>query len=233
MQFEEKKELISLKQNAINQFKLGIRRINNGEDPRMVGEFEWAVKGLKDYQEGGSFSNQEMAEILEENEINYDNPEVMAAIEKNFVVEFGKAIDVCEWYEEIMGVNVSDYILKSIESSFIKDLSFVSDYKRMIKVGGFSEEFLSSKEVKKAAEKRLKDMIRKESISEVSDFIKIFKLENLDSKEYREIAEKRFLELVKSGDFNEASKLKDIFHLTNTKKLLGSEKIIEFYNKLD
>lgn len=57
-------ELSELKQSAIDYFKLGIRRINNGEDPKQVGEIEFAIKEFKDYQGLANLSNKEMLNML-------------------------------------------------------------------------------------------------------------------------------------------------------------------------
>ncbi|MFA7170311.1 MAG: hypothetical protein WC178_05700 [Candidatus Paceibacterota bacterium] len=221
-------ELDSLKEEAIEHFKIGIKRINNGEDPRQVGELEWAIKEFKNYQEASNISNKEMFDILEKNKISLSDPNVYSAVEKNFVVEFSKALGICEWYKEVMGLDMSTYILNGIKDRFVKDLKWTSYYKEMIDIGGFSGEFLLSSEVQEVAKQKFLDIVKNGNIEEISEFIQLFKLENLDFT--KETAEEKFVELVKENKFDEALRIKELFKLDNSKELLKDFK--EFYDKL-
>jgi hypothetical protein len=169
-----------------------------------------------------------MLELLQSNKISILNPDVKSAIEKSFVIEFSKALDVCEWYKDVMGIDMSDEILNQIKERFIKDLTWTSSYKEMIEIGGFSGEFLRSSEVKDAAEKRLLDLLKEESIENIADFVSIFKLEDLDFA--KEKAKERFIDLARQNRFEEALKIKTIFKLDNLKELLSDFK--EFYDNL-
>lgn len=193
-----------------------------------MGELELAIKEFKEYQEVSDLSNKEMLELLQSNKISILNPDVKSAIEKSFVIEFSKALDVCKWYKDVMGIDMSDEILNQIKERFIKDLTWTSGYKEMIEIGGFSGEFLRSSEVKDAAEKRLLDLLKEESIENIADFVSIFKLEDLDFA--KEKAKERFIDLARQNRFEEALKIKTIFKLDNLKELLSDFK--EFYDNL-
>jgi len=224
----EKENNEDLKLSALEHFKFGVKRINNKEDPRMVGEIELAIEEFKNYQDKEGLSNEGMFEFLENNGISLLNPEVKMAVEKSFVVDFEKTLDVCRFYRDIMELDLSTDILESIKDSFINQLSFREDYREMIEVGGFSEEFLSSERVKEAVFKRFKAIIERGDKKEILDFIDVFKIDDLSF--FEEEAESSFIELAEQGDFKKALEIKKIFKLENCKKLLP--KLEDFYNKL-
>ncbi|MDD4358690.1 MAG: hypothetical protein PHY30_02635 [Candidatus Pacebacteria bacterium] len=212
------RELDSLKQNAIERFKFGIRRINNGEDPRRVGELELAIKELKNYQENLQISNEEMLEILKANKISLEDREVKSAIEKSFITEFSKALDICKWYKEIMGAMIGDRVLDELKDNFIRDLKWTSNYKEMIEMGELSDEFILSPEVREAAKERFLELVKEGDMEEIRDFIQIFKLEDLDFA--KEAAENRFVDLVRAYRLDEAEDIKGLFDIQNVKDLL-------------
>ncbi|MDD4333665.1 MAG: hypothetical protein PHS00_00695 [Candidatus Pacebacteria bacterium] len=226
--FSEKETNQDLKFSAIDNFKFGVKRINNGEDPKVVGEIALAIEELKDYQEKEDLSNEKMFELLENNGLSIFNLEVKQAIEKSFVADFEKTLDVCRFYRDVMELDLSTDILESIKDSFINQLSFRDDYREMIEVGGFSEEFLNSERVKEATKERLKDIIKRGSIDEILNFMTVFKIEDLSF--FKEDAENSFIKLAEQGDFKKALEIKKIFKLENCKKLLP--KLKDFYNKL-
>ena len=73
--FSEKETNQDLKFSAIDNFKFGVKRINNGEDPKVVGEIALAIEELKDYQEKEDLSNEKMFELLENNGLSIFNLE--------------------------------------------------------------------------------------------------------------------------------------------------------------
>lgn len=225
-------ELGELKRSAIDYFKLGIRRINNGEDPKQVGEIEFAIKEFKDYQGLANLSNKEMLNMLESNKISISSPEVNLAIEKSFIGAFNSALEVCEWYKDIMEIDVTDAILEGVKNEFISNLKWGHyNYKEMIRLGEFSEEFLTSKEVREAAEKELLRMIERGEFEEIDDFIEIFDLGDfLNSIEVEKSAKEKFVDLVKENKYEEALQVKEKFNLNNCKDLL--KELNEFYDRL-
>lgn len=228
----EDHELKTLEQSAIDAFKLGIKRINNGEDPRQVGEIEFAIEKLKEYQECADLSNKAIFELLEKNKISLLNIETSSAIKKSFVKAFASTIEICEWYKEIMNLDIGDDLLKEIQQEFISNLKWGHyNYKQMIRLGEFQEDFLKTKEVQEGAEKELLSMIEKNELEEIDDFIEALFLEDsLSKKEIQKSAEEKFISLVKENNFKDALKIKERFNLKDPQKLL--KELNDFLNKL-
>ncbi|MDD4662042.1 MAG: hypothetical protein PHG24_02050 [Candidatus Pacebacteria bacterium] len=229
--FKEKKEEENNNVNlsAIGNFKFGIERINNGEDPRTVGEITLAIEELKDYQEKEGLSNEKMFEVLENAGISIYNPEIKTALEKSFVVEFSKALDICHFYRDVMDLDLSTETLEKVKDVFIENLNWTSDYKEMVELGKFSEEFLKSERVVEAIERRFKEIIKRGNKGEINSFIEAFDLKDLSfaTKEAEEV----FIDLAQRGELEKALEIKEIFQLKNCKKLLKD--LGDFYNKLN